>query len=183
MQTNSHELNNIAQRLEHIRNQATPPAITSPEVITALLAQQHQTLTQEQTVDSFLNADDWAVALGGRTVLQEQLLQIFADFAQLRFEVAEAEQRETNLNTEQGVSAALQQPFSQPVQPHQKPTQAVVNLNTASHAQLQTLPHIGFKRALDIMAMRPITDVAQLTDIHGIGPARLADIQRAGVEL
>lgn len=183
LQTNSHELNNIAQRLEHIRNQATPPAITSPEVITALLAQQHQTLTQEQTVDSFLNADDWAVALGGRTVLQEQLLQIFADFAQLRFEVAEAEQRETNLNTEQGVSAALQQPFSQPVQPHQKPTQTVVNLNTASHAQLQTLPHIGFERALDIMAMRPITDVGQLTDIHGIGPARLADIQRAGVEL
>lgn len=183
LQVDSHLLETVAQRLELLRNQAAQPATVSPQVIIALLARQHQQLTQEHTIESFLNADEWAVALGGRTVLQEQLLQVFADFAQLRFEAAEPELHETGLNTEQDASSALQQPISQPRQTQQHPTQVLVNLNTASHAQLQTLPHIGFERALNIIAMRPITDVAQLTDINGIGPARLADIERAGVEL
>lgn len=175
------ELHTVAQRLEHMRSENEEQTIASPQAITALLAQQHlKALTADETVESLLNADEWVVALDDRTVLQEQLLQIFADFAQLRLQAA---QPDTAQPTEQSNSSAQLQSPPQAFLHQQTTTQPRVNLNTASHAQLQALPHIGFERALDIMAMRPIHHVSQLTDINGIGPARLADIKRAGVEV
>lgn len=177
-------LHKVALRLEHMRSENEEQAIANPQAITALLAQQHlKTLTADATVESLLNADEWVVALDKRTVLQEQLLQIFADFAQLRLQVAQPEQPDTAQLTEQPNSSAQRQSPPQAFMHQQTATQPRVNLNTASHAQLQALPHIGFDRALDIMAMRPIQHVSQLTDINGIGPARLADIKRAGVEV
>ena len=106
--------------------------------------------------------------LGKKTNLQEQQIQIFADFANIRLQL------DTEYLTATDEPSNLQQPSS---------TGGLINLNTATHEQLQSLPHIGQERALDIIALRPITDLAQLTDIHGIGPARLSDIEQAGVEL
>lgn len=177
-------LHKVAQRLEHIRSQHQDQTIANPQAITALLAQQHiQTLTAEDTVESLLNADEWVVALDQRTVLQEQLLQVFADFAQLRLQLAAPEQQDSSQTANQQDDAVHLQATPAPATYRQASVQNLINLNTASHAQLQTLPHIGFDRALDIMAMRPISHVSQLTDINGIGPARLADIEQAGVEL
>ena len=57
---------------------------------------------------------------------------------------------------------------------------APVNINTATAAQLQTLPGIGEALAGRIVAYReengPFTDVAQLTCVDGIGTKKLENI-------
>ena len=183
------QLNRMAQRLELVRSQNPAQVCAEPQAIIALLAQQFAlTIDPEASIEALLNSDDWVVALGERTVLQEQLVQVFADFAQLRVEVAETHMPEPN---EHGYSdetysanlAAFARPMSRAFTDNTAGQSGRINLNTASFEQLQALPHIGFDRALDILALRPITDLSQLTAIKGIGPARLADIERAGVEL
>jgi len=174
------ELNEVAQRLESVRTKHEGQVSAEPQAITALLA---QTFTEEDSVEALLNADDWVVALGERTVLQEQLVQIFADFAQLRFHTTEAnEQSSPDLAHKPNIATSAQ-PMQHSFAKHSSVQNGLINLNTASFEQLQTLPHIGFDRALDILTLRPITDLSQLTAIKGIGPARLADIKQAGVVL
>jgi DNA uptake protein ComE-like DNA-binding protein len=182
------ELNRVAQRLEQLSSDEHTDQLTaSPQAITALLAQQlAQTLPPEVRLEVLLNADDWIVALDARTVLQEQLINVLIYFAQLRFQVTDSHSsdhyKHGNFTTPDSQDLT---PLTQPTAP-ESPTQntsqtGLTNLNTASLEQLQTLPHIGPDRALEMLALRPITDLAQLTTIKGIGPARLADIQQAGV--
>lgn len=179
----------MAQRLELVRSQNPDQISAEPQAITALLAQQFAlTFTPEACAEALLNTDDWIVALAERTVLQEQLVQIFADFAQLHFEVAEPQVPESNTpdsadNANSPDIAEFRPATQQAFANHSVGQNGRINLNTASFEQLQTLPHIGFDRALDILTLRPITDLSQLTAIKGIGPARLADIQQAGVVL
>jgi len=56
----------------------------------------------------------------------------------------------------------------------------LVSLNRADQAALETLPRVGPALALAILAHReehgPFTDIAQLDDVPGIGPAMLATI-------
>lgn len=183
------QLDTVAQRLEQVRSQTPEQLSMTAQTIIALLAQQFAlTIDPQASVEALLNSDDWVMALGERTVLQEQLVQIFADFAQLRVEVAETDAAESNEHrySDNAYRANLTT-FTPPIAPvftdNIATQNARINLNTASFEQLQALPHIGFDRALDILALRPITDLSQLTKIKGIGPARLADIQQAGVEL
>lgn len=85
-----HELNVSAQRLELVRTRNASESAAKPHATIALLAQQlAKTLPAEDTVEALLCADEWVLALGERTVLQEQLIEVFADFAQLRFQAAE----------------------------------------------------------------------------------------------
>jgi len=60
------------------------------------------------------------------------------------------------------------------------PAGAVVNINTASAQELQTLPGIGEKRALDIVADRrvngPFLSPEDLTRVKGIGEATLSGL-------
>jgi DNA uptake protein ComE-like DNA-binding protein len=60
-------------------------------------------------------------------------------------------------------------------------TSGQVNLNTASHPALQAIIHIGPDRATSIINGRPWSSVSSLTQISGIGPARIADIQAQGL--
>ena len=57
----------------------------------------------------------------------------------------------------------------------------LMDLNTASEAQLDTLPRIGPVRAGDIVAYRelngPFASIDQVTEISGIGPATLEGIR------
>jgi competence protein ComEA len=59
--------------------------------------------------------------------------------------------------------------------------QEPININTATAAQLQTLPGIGEVKAQAIVEHRsqhgPFTSVDQLTDVHGVGAATLANIR------
>lgn len=45
-----------------------------------------------------------------------------------------------------------------------------ININTASQAQLESLPGIGPKRAASIIANRPFASIEEITKIHGFGP-------------
>lgn len=60
-------------------------------------------------------------------------------------------------------------------------TSGRVNLNSAGEADLDALPGVGPVTAKAIVAHRtahgPFTDVAQLGDVDGIGPARLAKLR------
>jgi competence protein ComEA len=57
---------------------------------------------------------------------------------------------------------------------------ALVSLNRADQAALESLPRVGPSLALAIIAHRdehgPFTDLAQLDDVPGIGPALLATL-------
>jgi competence protein ComEA len=58
---------------------------------------------------------------------------------------------------------------------------AKVSLNSATVEQLDTLPGVGPKTAQEIVSYReqhgPFTSVDQLTDVKGIGPAKLASLR------
>lgn len=52
-----------------------------------------------------------------------------------------------------------------------------ININTATLAELETLPGIGAVRAAAIVAGRPYRSVDELDDIEGIGPATLEKLR------
>jgi hypothetical protein len=49
-----------------------------------------------------------------------------------------------------------------------------IDINTASRAQVESLPGIGEMLAREIIARRPFETVESLNDVPGIGPKRLA---------
>ncbi len=53
----------------------------------------------------------------------------------------------------------------------------VVNINTATQAQLETVPGIGPARAVQIIAGRPYESVDELVRISGIGNATLESMR------
>lgn len=53
----------------------------------------------------------------------------------------------------------------------------VVNINTASEKELQTVPGIGPARAAQIIAGRPWASVDALTKIQGIGPNQVENMR------
>ncbi len=57
------------------------------------------------------------------------------------------------------------------------PVAPVVNVNTATAAQLAFLPGIGSKTAVAIVAGRPYASVADLDKVKGIGPKKLAGMR------
>lgn len=58
--------------------------------------------------------------------------------------------------------------------------QQCIDINTASAAQLDSLPHIGPARAQYIIDHRPWESASALTQIHGVGSSRVADIIDSG---
>lgn len=125
---------------------------------------------QQKTTEAILQADELGLALGERTQLQEQLLQVYGDFAGIRFQ-----------NREELVTDSEEPVYQASNQDHDALRGAEmdtgIDLNRASFEGLQEIPHLGPERAGEVMAMRPITDLDQLAEIDGIGPKRLQDIK------
>ena len=65
---------------------------------------------------------------------------------------------------------------TQTVTINERETPRLVNLNTATAAELMTLPGIGEVLSQRIMDARPFQDVWELADIDGIGGATLRNI-------
>lgn len=55
-----------------------------------------------------------------------------------------------------------------------------INLNRANETDLQTIIHIGKKRALKIIENRPFKDIYELSNIRGLGRSRMDDIIKQG---
>ncbi|MDY7218491.1 helix-hairpin-helix domain-containing protein [Denitrificimonas sp. JX-1] len=178
------ELADIAQQLEQARDQAEGQTAADPRVIMALLAQQYAGIaTEDEAVAGLFAADELVLALGERTVMQDALVQVFADFAGLRLQIADQEiapRFEVNPRQHFTTESSAQNRSTPALV---RNTSALINLNTATLQQLQSLPHIGSERAHALIALRPITQLSQLQSISGIGPARLTAIKAAGVAL
>lgn len=54
----------------------------------------------------------------------------------------------------------------------------IVNINTASQEQLETVPGIGPTRAAQIIAGRPYENIDDLERLHGIGRAQVQDMRK-----
>ncbi|WP_447928372.1 endonuclease/exonuclease/phosphatase family protein [Vreelandella sp. EE27] len=65
----------------------------------------------------------------------------------------------------------------QPVEQERDSNENCIDLNTASREELVGIIHIGEVRVDDLIGQRPLESANQLTRIHGIGPARIADIK------
>ncbi|MFN3265991.1 MAG: helix-hairpin-helix domain-containing protein [Deinococcales bacterium] len=52
-----------------------------------------------------------------------------------------------------------------------------INLNTATQAQLETLPGVGPKMAARIIAARPLKSIKDLDAVSGIGPSMLRKLE------
>ncbi|MFL2099526.1 MBL fold metallo-hydrolase [Desemzia sp. FAM 23991] len=60
------------------------------------------------------------------------------------------------------------------------PSSEMININTASYEELLEIVHIGPERAEEIIALRPFERVEELSEVNGIGAARLDDILTEG---
>lgn len=130
-------------------------------------------LDADQRVALAFALDDCARAQGARTRLQDQLLEVFCDFAGLLFELPDEPLSEED-------------PEQSPEPPSMDPPsrrRPLVDLNRASLEELESIPHIGPERAQEIIQMRPIRRLEELRAIDGIGPQRLAEIEAYGVML
>lgn len=58
-----------------------------------------------------------------------------------------------------------------------KASAAKVDLNTATLAELETLPGVGTQTARAIVAARPFATVSELENVSGIGPAKMDDLR------
>ncbi len=159
-----------AQALERCRAEVTPQKEAHRILVVLLAEAAAQQMDGPRRAALLFEADDLALACGPRTVLQEQLLEIFADHAQLRVEPAETATQGAERSAQ---GAERRTPGRAGASGGGEPR---IDLNSASVEALQEIPNIGPERAEAIAAMRPIQRIEQLEAVDGIGPERLEEI-------
>ena len=137
----------------------------------ALASRMARDLPGDEVAETILQADELALEQAQRTRLQEQLIQVYGDFAGIRFQEQAPEPEPEPDQPQSDRSEAS----------HSDHPNAPVDLNTATLEELQSLPNLGPERAREVIAMRPIRDLEQLSAIDGIGPKRLDEIRAHGV--
>lgn len=171
-------LEEVAQSLEGFKQGVK----AGPELYLGALAMIATRLVRkmpEQVLpEVLLQADEIALKEGRRTVLQERMLEVFGDFANLKLLEAEqsAPSTEAAKPAEEAAAPAESEPaVAKHVQEH------LLDLNTATLQDLQAIPHIGPERAKGIIELRPLSDIEKLQEIDGIGPKRLEEIKKHAV--
>ncbi len=164
LQRSREALRGTALKMENYREE-TAADPNDPLAILAMLASRLADRIQEQELpEILLEADELILKDGVRTVLQDRMLEVFGDFANL------------HLFEEDGgtVKSARQTPDEETSQTEN----SKLDLNRASLEELRSLPHIGEERAKTIIARRPFSDIEELKEIDGIGPQRLDSIRK-----
>ena len=159
-----------AERLEAARQSPSDDDLAGPRIFIALVTQQlARMLESSDTGEAVLTMDEGALVQGERTVLEDRLLEVCADFACLRFRTPQPDQSAEPV----GATESTDTPAAV--------DEGLLDLNTATLEELQAVPHLGAERARALVAMRPIREVNELTAIDGIGPKRVEDIRVHGV--
>lgn len=172
------DLTPVAARLQSALDTIAEDGKRIPQAMMAALAQtMAANAEQELVAEVILQADELALEEGERTRLQEWLIEVYADFAGIRFQERDDLDEHAHATQEHDGSARGTGRASA------SSSTASVALNTVTEQELQNVPHLGPERARELIAMRPITQLDQLTAINGIGPARLDDIRDYGVTL
>ena len=169
LRVNRATLSRVGQRLEVARNDAGAEARLLPHTCMALVAQHMaRVFPPEDQAEAMLQVDEFALNDGQRTRLQDGLLEVFSDFAGIRFQ-------ESRPGAEEQMAAIPDDPGAA--------ADNGIDLNTATREELESLPHIGAERAEQVIALRPLSDISELTTIKGIGPKRLEEIRAQGAKV
>lgn len=87
----------------------------------------------------------------------------------------------TTTSVVQDIKTAAEQPPANTTAPVVQATSSMVNINTASAAELDTLPGVGPATAQKIIDYRtahgPFKSVDDLINVNGIGPSKLGEIK------
>ncbi|MFP4393523.1 MAG: ComEA family DNA-binding protein [Desulfohalobiaceae bacterium] len=168
------DLEAVAQSLEDFKQgmQAGPDLYLG--VLAMIATRLAGSMSEQELPEVLLQADEIVLRQGERTVLQERMLEVFGDFANLQLQEAEGSEpaREATESAEEARTFADSGPAR--AQPDQE---SLVDLNTASLQELQSIPHIGPERAQEIIERRPFSAIEELQEIDGIGPQRLEVIR------
>jgi hypothetical protein len=170
-------LPDVAEALENFKTSQPSVSKLSLAALAMIARRLPDKLSDSDLAEVVLQADELALEEGQRTILQERMLEVLADFAGLQFFEAESESAEGSeiVQAEEIESADLEYidtPQSE---------DSFIDLNTASFETLQSLPHIGPGRAEAIIERRPWSNVDELQKIDGIGPQRLEEIREQAV--
>jgi len=63
---------------------------------------------------------------------------------------------------------------------YRKRKHAMIDINSATEKELQRIPFIGKARAAEIITKRPFKDIYELSNIKGLGAARMGYILNLG---
>lgn len=176
----SHDtLPDVAETLENFREtRPSKPDLSLP--IFALIARRlPNKLTDNELAEVVLQADEIALKEVIRTVLQERMLEVLADFAGLHFYEEQEEEEEL---TQPSTNPQTEEEIAEPEYDTAHDSgEGKIDLNSASFETLQALPHIGPGRAQAIIKLRPWSSVDELKKVDGIGPQRLEEIRQEAV--
>ena len=174
-------LEGVAQSLEGFKHGVKAGSDMYLGVLAMIATRLARRMSEQELPKVLLQADEIALRQGKRTVLQESMLEVFGDFANLQMQQTD-ESDSVREKTEPAEEArAFDESGPAKAQPDQK---ARLDLNTASLQELQSIPHIGPERAQEIIERRPLSDIDELQEIDGIGPKRLEEIkEHAGLKI
>lgn len=170
-------LPDVAQNLETYRATELSGSDGYPAALALIARRLPRRLSERELPEVLLQADEIALRDGERTVLQERMLEVFADFAGLQLLEEEGDK------TEEAAGYDAEEEGTSEPEPAEDSHGADdrIDLNTASFEALQSLPHIGPERAKAITEQRPWSSIDELQQIDGIGPRRLEAIRELAV--
>lgn len=168
------DLGEVAQSLEGFKQGMEEAPDLYLGVLAMIATRLASRMSEQELPEVLLQADELALTEGPRSVLQERMLEVFGDFANLQLQEADESEPAREATEPAEETRAFAEPGPAGAQSVQE---AHLDLNTASLQELQSIPHIGPERAQEIIKSRPFSDIDELQEIDGIGPQRLEDIR------